>query len=1107
MPVSSDLSARLDAGSLVSTLLGALDGHAGGLSAVSAPDDGGRSAEIGAGAQVDPAGILEAVQALAAQVAPQLGGISAAVPQLEAIGDTLALIEGLGEGDLLAEVEALAARLGAELEGSRAGGLAGVLMRVSALLSDAPLAANLGSLVQSLLALGRVQVPGGVSRLKELLPAFDQAARAAGGLMAIETVLAESQRLMILMAAQIDPAAVRADLEGMTGSLGDGLAGRIDAVDAADAAALEALAAQLAAGAQRFEAMRERVAAGIGMGEATLAYLDIGRVQRELDTAAAMLRSIDLAPLGRLVADALGGLQPVMNLDIEHAPAQSIDALIARLEGEIGVHAGRIGDWDAAALAAPLAGGIEALIRPLTTVSETIAQLMLAVRGAMEQVREVVAAVPLRTVAEAIETVLAPVVDALRLITELVGDIGAALQAAATQAVQALEAVEGTVDGFKQDVDALFGQAAGFVSGLNLDQVAGQIGERVAEFAAALERAQMKPYFDTAVSAIGAAADVVEAVPFGLLPEDMKAEVDAAVAPIRDTDVAAVEAEIEAALGITPDGKFALRGDLEAAIAEVQAKYDALIAVLRQHDPAQYLAQLDEKLQELAGRIREIAPAITLQPVQDAIDQVKGAIGGFDLEAALAPLQQVFDEALAKLDEFSPAALVAPIQERLAEARGRVTGALKIEAWSDALDELAGRATGLIDTLDPAQIQPRIEALMNEARGLVDALPQTPLTWPGAMIAGLVNGLLQRVDPASWIEVQRWIAEGGGAAALAARGERIAQAVGRARAAVGALDLNALAAPALAQLGAVRAALQGLIGRLDPGSDQRVRFEILLERYDFAPLITALAANRERFLGRLDEAAAAVETLRRTGASEADVAVRQLNEAFAPLLGLLDRVRLLLRKLGLSDVDGGLVAIVRSVFAVLPPARLAGLAGPLFVALRGRVQALIDAVIAPLREAIATLQSVIDALDLTPLVDALQAVYDEIRADIQALSPAVLLAEPIAAFGELKSELAGFDPLAPLLDALDALRDTAARVLEKLSAQQMLASPLAIYREILAAFDALDIGALLAPIFDLIDSIARQVDEGLDETVGAFQGLQAALPSGGGGSSASVAVG
>jgi hypothetical protein len=80
-------------------------------------------------------------------------------------------------------------------------------------------------------------------------------------------------------------------------------------------------------------------------------------------------------------------------------------------------------------------------------------------------------------------------------------------------------------------------------------------------------------------------------------------------------------------------------------------------------------------------------------------------------------------------------------------------------------------------------------------------------------------------------------------------------------------------------------------------------------------------------------------------------------------------------------------------------------------------------------------------------------------------------------------------------------------VLEKLSAQQMLASPLAIYREVLAAFDALDIGALLAPIFDLIDSIARQVDEGLDETVGAFQGLQAALPSGGGGSSASVALG
>ena len=76
-----------------------------------------------------------------------------------------------------------------------------------------------------------------------------------------------------------------------------------------------------------------------------------------------------------------------------------------------------------------------------------------------------------------------------------------------------------------------------------------------------------------------------------------------------------------------------------------------------------------------------------------------------------------------------------------------------------------------------------------------------------------------------------------------------------------------------------------------------------------------------------------------------------------------------------------------------------------------------------------------------------------------------------------------------------------------LSAEQLLHSPLAIYRALVDALSQLDIGRLFAPVFELIDTIAAQVDEGLDETVQAFQGLQAALPGGGGGSSLSVSVG
>ena len=235
--------------------------------------------------------------------------------------------------------------------------------------------------------------------------------------------------------------------------------------------------------------------------------------------------------------------------------------------------------------------------------------------------------------------------------------------------IGALGEVEGVVDDFKAELQALFGQARAYVDSLNLESLAGQLADGVQQFTQAVEQAQMKPVFDTAVDAIGAAADVVGAVPFGLLPEDMKSEVDAAVAPIKAVDLGAVETQVEGLLGITADGRFAPREELQAAIGAIQAKFDELVQTLRDHDPQQYLAQLDEQLGELAAKIGTIAPSVTLQPVQDVIDDVKAAIAGFDLQAQLAPLQQVFDAAIAALEPYSPARLIEPLETRMAEAR------------------------------------------------------------------------------------------------------------------------------------------------------------------------------------------------------------------------------------------------------------------------------------------------------------------------------------------------------------------------------------------------------------------------------------------------------
>ncbi len=106
----------------------------------------------------------------------------------------------------------------------------------------------------------------------------------------------------------------------------------------------------------------------------------------------------------------------------------------------------------------------------------------------------------------------------------------------------------------------------------------------------------------------------------------------------------------------------------------------------------------------------------------------------------------------------------------------------------------------------------------------------------------------------------------------------------------------------------------------------------------------------------------------------------------------------------------------------------------------------------------------------------------------------------------LKQALVAADPLAPVLQILNSVRDTVARVLEKLKLEKLLAIPLGIYDELLKQLSRLDIAKLIAPLRAQLDDIAHQVDAGLDQTVSSFERLQAALPGGGDGSSASVSA-
>jgi len=988
-------------------------------------------------------------------------------------------------------------------------GIPGTILKVLDLLRNSPTGGALTQILSGVTS--GLPLPEG---LGDYLPAFASTVRVMAGLMVCETVLAEGERLSGIVANQFSSDRARQLADSLQASFqlgGQPLDQVLATADPGDAAgvygnivAVQNVVAQLAS-------LDDYVSQGMGFGEATLVHFDINAAQTEVAVAAALLRNPDLSSLRRVMESLARVAEPVSSLiDPGTAAARGLEDLFQLVESQVTQAATAIRNLNADVLVTPLANGLSAITAPLHNFTNLVAQVVTEVRAVLQQVQAAVAALPIDDLARAIRTALQPVLQALHLIQQLVDDIRAALEAAAQTALTTLGQVEHEVDDFKQKITDLFAQARQFVDGLHLDRVVSTISGKVNDFVGLLHQAQMKPYFDTAASAISSAASVIGAVPFNLLPESMKADVDAALAPVRDVDAAQVEAEIESLLQIGPDGKFQLRGDLEQALAAIQAKFDEVLKTLDDHHPSKYLDQIDQQLSALAAKIQALSPQLTLEPVQHAIQQVKSALGSFDLERELQPVQDVFDRAMAALDQYSPAQLLQPLEQRVTDARNKLEQAIRINDWRPTIDGLATTALHSLNTLDPAAIESLLESVLGSLQREVANLPSLGFgNWLGMIVAGLMRGSNLRITASSIDSVLRWTSGSASSSTeLTARAARISASLTGAKAGVEAFDPVSLSTVAT-QATALQSAVNGFAARLVDGSDQRLTLEAAANRLDAASILGRMSANRARYLALLTTAAPLGDVLARTGLSEADVAVRQLQDALSPLNPLFAKVRLLASYLGIVGTQQGFLPVLQSVFQVVTPHRVASLVSTLAAALRDRLQTLIDQILAPVRAAIDDLKRLIGLIDLQPVIDGVNAVFLEVKNQLLAFSPKVLLHDPLAAFASLKQDLLTFDPLAPILTTLNGLRDTSARIVQKLSARKLLESPLAIYDAILNPIHQLNIENLLSPVLDVLDSIADQVDKGLDETVAAFQRLQQSLPAPGGGSSAqaSVAVG
>lgn len=1066
------------------------------------PAIGGR---LEASATIDLGGFQAAIDALLPQVPlPGAVDLGEVLGRLGAIVDA---VKTLSAGDPRAEIEAAIAALTTELRGSSDGQL-GLVLRLLDIVRGRPefaLVANLLGPLARGIGLDKVDFP-----LLDMVDGVQALVRALGGMMALETALAEAERLAVAALPLIDARFVRDEIAALLAALpaaGAAAVALLDSVQPGDAAAAQAAVRLVANLAARLENAREAAAAGFGMVEATVVHLDLVGLQASVDVARGWLRTADLAATRRAVAALTAIVQPLIPPSLDRLPPASLDALLDRAEAEVASIAADIAAIDLTVLLGPLQQGIDFLARPLREIDALLDEVLAAIRVAVATIVDAVRALPFEEIAGEIARVTEPIADVIGAVTELVTEVQDALESAATATTDALGEVEAAVDGLKDAVDTLFGAARDVIEAADLDAILGQVADNIRAFADLLATAQLKPVFDTAVDAIDSATDVVSAVPFELLPESLKSEVDAAVLPIKQVDVDAAAAEIESALTLTPDGKFAFRSDLEAALADLTQQFRDLLDDVLANAPREALADVDAKLDELAAAVRAIEPALTLAPVQAALDQVRSVIAGIDIEGALEPLYAKVDELFGGLDSLSGAALLGPVADEIAAVRAAVIAQTRIELWSEALEGLRTEAQRLLALVDPARLEPVLTSALSDLGAVLDAGPSlNPGNGIGNIVALLAQAEGLTLDPASFGAVLRWLRGESGAAALATRAATLADAFARLLAQVDDLDIAAALAPIAAPMQAVAQAAGRAASRLDPVDPNRRALEAAVPRLDAGAIAADLSVGRQRLRGLLATAAGLAEGFKANGFSEVDTAAAAVNDALSPARPLAATVRRVLAAIGLAPERLSVGDVVRTLLASAPPERLVGVVSPLLDALRERLDALIVGAIAPATAAIDELRGLIDAIDLSPLSDGVDAVVDAVKAELAPLHPRALLDPPVSALTDLRDALATADPLAPILAILNGVRDTVARVLGKLDLEKLLETPLAIYDEIVAALGRIDPGALLSPLLDLLDSLAHDVDAGLDETVVAFKRLQDALPAGGGGSSVSVSA-
>jgi hypothetical protein len=913
---------------------------------------------------------------------------------------------------------------------------------------------------------------GGVISLATLL----------AGLMATEAITAKVLRQAGLLDRVLD-----FDVAHDAGVRLERLAGRAELVtsirslDPDDPVAVEMYAAPVIEFLRTVHEVRDTWSQGLGFGEATLLGLDVVGCTAGLESAKLILSERALAPIRELAAQLRALVDPVLAATLPD-PSSALGSAVAEGLTVLIDLEGSVRSFDAAGAVNLVTGGLDSILEPVAAIADAVESVGTVVASAIRSIRDLVDGIDLTPVTDTFETILDPINTTLDAIEQAIGVAQEPIETVAGAVGAVLDEVRGVIEDAADIISTALGRVSVSLEAVDIAAVQAAIEAGLGGVTDLLDAAELTPYFDASVGAIDTATGVIDAVPFGMLPTDVQQEVVDAVRPIKRIDFDAIADGLRAELTAIMD---ALDTDV---LDEVDAAYRAVIAFLESIDPNAAIAEFEAgPFEEFHQSVLAVDPAAVLEPVDAVLDDVRGLLTGVDATAIIAPIQGVFDGLLAELDALNPATLLEPLRDEVDAVRARIEETLQLSMWSDHVTTARDAVVDLLDRIDPASMSAAFSTTVVEALKAQLEDVEAPA---GALITGLAQAAGLDAEAGAWRAVRSWFEDVDGRSSVEHRLALAAGLTAQVEVKVEALDPAPLIAVAQRHYRAVSDAVAGH----PADSALRRTLDPLLAAAVPANVLGPLIENRARLQAKLAVDAGALAAASMKGRSEITAITDGLRDALMPLASIPVWLRNLVGRFGIDDPEQPLSGILQRLLEAAGPDRLLPPLTGLLMAIRDKAKEVVDAAFAPATDLVGTVESMVAAVDLGPIIDEVSGLHGDVVTQVGSLSPEVLLGDTLAAFDGVVARVEAFDPLAPVRAVIDDLQATIESTFETLTPSILFRAVGDAYDTIVDLAAGLDVKGLLEPVLDALAGIAGQLDGGLEMTADALGRLQAALP-------------